>query len=64
MEGRRSTLIGLQGWLPWGERNALGIAVRRELAGAADRPFGTQVTLTWRLISAPTEAREPEGKRP
>jgi len=64
LEGRRSALLGLQGWLPWGDRNALGIAVRRELAGSAERPFGTQVTLAWRLVSAPAPEQGTEHGRP
>jgi hypothetical protein len=64
LEGRRSALLGLQGWLPWGERNACGIAVQRELAGSANRPFGTQFSIAWRLISAPAQGQGAERDRP
>jgi hypothetical protein len=59
VEGRTSSLAGLRAWLPWGERHALGLAVQRELGGTAGRPFGTLVTVTWRLVSAPSEEAAP-----
>ncbi len=50
-EGRRTTLLTLQWWIPSGSLNAFGVGVTGELAGFADRPFHLQMTLTWRFVS-------------
>ena len=50
-ESRHSTRLALQWWIPSGRLNIFGLSVVRELAGFTNRPFLTQITLTWRLVS-------------
>jgi hypothetical protein len=52
LEGHHSSRLGCQWWIPYRERHAMGLAVQREVAGAVDRPFATQVTLVWRWNSS------------
>lgn len=46
---RRSTQVGLDWWIPLRFGHSFAVGIRRELRDTSQRPFQTQVTLTWRL---------------
>ncbi|MBU8870606.1 MAG: hypothetical protein KOO60_07070 [Gemmatimonadales bacterium] len=51
-EGRRSTLVGLQGWLPWSDDGSWGLRVDRQLGGSIDSCATWRVALSWRFDNA------------
>ncbi len=50
-EGRRSQLLGVQGWIPWTDDGSVGLKVARELQGTLDRPAAWYFTISFRLDS-------------
>jgi len=50
-DGRKSQLVGVQGWIPWTDDGALGLKVAREIQGTLDGPAEWYFTLSWRFDS-------------
>ena len=50
-QARRSHLVGLQGWLPWGETGSVGVKIGHEIQGSLDRPAQWYFSFSWRLDS-------------
>ena len=50
-EGRKSQMLGVQGWIPWTDDGSVGLKVARELQGTLDRPAAWYFTLSFRLDS-------------
>jgi hypothetical protein len=59
---RRSTNLGCQVWWPYGLQHAIGLSVQRELAGRAERSFGSLVTLSWRLQASADEEADASAR--
>jgi len=49
--GRRSQLVGAQGWLPWSDDGSVGLKISREIQGTLDRPAEWYFTLSFRFDS-------------
>lgn len=65
-DGRKSQLVGIQGWVPWADAGAVGLKIARELQGSLDRPAAWYFTLSWRLDSPkyrPADADEAGADR-
>ena len=50
-DGRKSQLVGVQGWVPWTDDGSVGFKVSREIQGTLDRGAEWLFTLSWRLDS-------------
>jgi hypothetical protein len=49
--GRRSQLVGAQGWVPWTDDGSVGLKISREIQGSLDRPAEWYFTISFRFDS-------------
>lgn len=50
-DGRKSQMVGVQGWAPWTDDGSVGLKITRELQGTLDRPAAWFFTVSFRLDS-------------
>jgi hypothetical protein len=51
LDGRKSTIVGLQSWFPWTDDGSLGLKIARELQGTLHGPAAWYFSLSWRFDS-------------